>query len=39
MFSTLYVSQSGLNASKYGIENVGNNQANANTPGYKKKSC
>ncbi|HAC70806.1 FlgK family flagellar hook-associated protein [Aliarcobacter skirrowii] len=37
MFSTLYVSQSGLNASKYGIENVGNNQANANTPGYKKR--
>ena len=37
MFSTLSVSQTGLNASKYAIENVGNNQANANTPGYKKR--
>jgi len=37
MFSTLSVSQTGLNAAKYGIENVGNNQANANTPGYKKR--
>ncbi len=37
MFSTFSVSQTGLNASKYAIENVGNNQANANTPGYKKR--
>ncbi|MCD8541236.1 MAG: flagellar basal body protein [Aliarcobacter cryaerophilus] len=37
MFSTLSVSQTGLNASKYAIDNVGNNQANANTPGYKKR--
>ncbi|AXK48086.1 flagellar biosynthesis protein FlgK [Aliarcobacter trophiarum LMG 25534] len=37
MFSTLYVSQTGLNASKYAIENVSNNQANKNTVGYKKR--
>lgn len=37
MFSTLSVSQTGLNTSKYAIENVSNNQANRNTPGYKKK--
>lgn len=37
MFSTLSVSQTGLNASKYAIENVSNNQANKNTVGYKKR--
>lgn len=37
MFSTLSVSQTGLNTSKYAIENVSNNQANRNTPGYKKR--
>ena len=37
MFSTFSVSQTGLNASKYAIENVSNNQANAKTVGYKKR--
>lgn len=37
MFSTLYVSQSGLSSSKYAIDNISNNQANKNTPGYKKR--
>lgn len=37
MFSTLSVSQTGLKTARYAIENVGNNQANANTPGYKKR--
>lgn len=37
MFSTLSVSQTGLSSSKYAIDNVSNNQANRNTPGYKKR--
>ena len=37
MFSTLSVSQTGLSTSKYAIDNVSNNQANRNTPGYKKR--
>ncbi len=37
MLGTLSVSQTGLNASKYAIDSVGNNQANANTAGYKKR--
>lgn len=37
MFSTFSVSQTGLNASRQAIENVSNNQANKNTPGYKKR--
>jgi flagellar hook-associated protein 1 len=37
MLSTLSVSQSGLNAAKIAVENVSNNIANANTPGYKKR--
>lgn len=36
MISTLSVSQSGLNAAKTAVENVSNNIANENTPGYKK---
>jgi len=37
MFSTLSVAQTGLHGSKYGIDNVSNNQANKDTPGYKKR--
>ncbi|WP_198304561.1 flagellar hook-associated protein FlgK [Arcobacter vandammei] len=37
MLGTLSVSQTGLNASKYAIDSIGNNQANANTTGYKKR--
>lgn len=37
MLSTLSVSQSGLNAAKIAVENVSNNIANADTPGYKKR--
>lgn len=37
MISTLSVSQSGLNAAKTAVENVSNNVANENTPGYKKR--
>ncbi|RBQ30192.1 flagellar hook-associated protein FlgK [Aliarcobacter vitoriensis] len=37
MFSTLSVAQTGLHGSRYAIDNVGNNQANQNTPGYKKR--
>ncbi|OCL94819.1 FlgK family flagellar hook-associated protein [Aliarcobacter thereius] len=37
MFSTLHTSQTGLNASRYAIDNVSNNQANKNTIGYKKR--
>lgn len=37
MLSTLSVSQSGLNAAKTAVENVSNNIANENTPGYKKR--
>ena len=36
MLGTLSVSHTGLNASRYAIDNIGNNQANENTPGYKK---
>ena len=37
MLGTLSVSHTGLNASRYAIDNIGNNQANANTTGYKKR--
>lgn len=37
MLSTLGVSLSGLNAAKVAVENVSNNIANENTPGYKKR--
>ncbi|MFY9109871.1 flagellar hook-associated protein FlgK [Aliarcobacter butzleri] len=37
MFGSFSVAQTGLNASKYGIEIVGNNIANQNTDGYKKR--
>lgn len=37
MLNTLNVSQSGLNAAKTAVENVSNNIANENTPGYKKR--
>lgn len=37
MLSTLSVGQSGLNAAKIATENVSNNIANENTPGYKKR--
>ncbi len=37
MLNSLHVSQSGLNAAKIQVENVSNNIANENTPGYKKR--
>ena len=37
MLSTLNVSYTGLNAAKSAVENVSNNIANENTPGYKKR--
>ncbi len=37
MLGTLSVSHTGLNASRYAIDNIGNNQANENTPGYKRR--
>ncbi|MGB5791278.1 flagellar hook-associated protein FlgK [Poseidonibacter sp.] len=37
MLNSLHVSQSGLNAAKTQVENVSNNIANENTPGYKKR--
>ena len=37
MLNTLHVAQSGLQASKTQVENVMNNIANENTPGYKKR--
>ena len=37
MLGTLGVSQAGLNAAKVAVENVSNNIANENTPGYKKR--
>lgn len=37
MFGSFSVAQTGLNASKYGIEIVGNNITNQNTDGYKKR--
>lgn len=37
MLNTLNVSQTGLNAAKIAVENVSNNIANENTPGYKKR--
>ena len=37
MLKSLHVAQSGLSASKIAIENVSNNIANENTPGYKKR--
>ena len=37
MLSTLSVSQTGLNAAKTAVENISNNIANENTPGYKKR--
>ncbi len=36
MLKSLNVAQSGLSASKIAVENVSNNIANENTPGYKK---
>lgn len=37
MLNSIHVSQSGLNAAKTQVENVSNNIANENTPGYKKR--
>ncbi len=37
MLNTLSVSQTGLNTAKHAVENVSNNLANENTPGYKKR--
>jgi flagellar hook-associated protein 1 FlgK len=37
MLGTLNVSQTGLNAARVAVENVSNNIANENTPGYKKR--
>ncbi len=37
MLKSLNVAQSGLSASKIAVENVSNNIANENTPGYKKR--
>lgn len=37
MLNTLNVSITGLNAAKIAVENVSNNIANENTPGYKKR--
>lgn len=37
MLNTLNVSQTGLAASRAGVENVQNNVANENTPGYKRR--
>lgn len=37
MLGTLSVSHTGLNAARYAIDTIGNNQANENTPGYKKR--
>jgi flagellar hook-associated protein 1 FlgK len=37
MISSLNVALSGLNAAKIAVENVSNNIANENTPGYKKR--
>lgn len=37
MLGALSVSHTGLNAARYAIDNIGNNQANENTPGYKKR--
>ena len=37
MLGTLNVSLTGLNAAKIAVENVSNNIANENTPGYKKR--
>ena len=37
MLSTLNVSYTGLSAAKTAVENVSNNIANENTPGYKKR--
>uniref|UniRef100_UPI0040488063 flagellar hook-associated protein FlgK n=1 Tax=Aliarcobacter sp. TaxID=2321116 RepID=UPI0040488063 len=37
MLNTLNVAHSGLNAAKIAVENVSNNIANENTPGYKKR--
>ena len=37
MLNTLNVSITGLNAAKIAVENVSNNIANENTPGYKRR--
>jgi len=37
MFNSLYVAQSGLNAARVSVNNISNNIANENTPGYKKR--
>ncbi|XPV68976.1 MAG: flagellar basal body protein [Halarcobacter sp.] len=36
MLNSLNVAQTGLSAAKVAVENVSNNIANQNTPGYKK---
>jgi flagellar hook-associated protein 1 FlgK len=38
MLNSLYIAQTGLNTSKVSLENVTNNIANENTPGYKKRT-
>ena len=37
MINSLYISQSGLDASRYAVENASNNIANENTDGYTKR--
>lgn len=37
MLGTLNVSQTGLSAARISVENISNNIANENTPGYKKR--
>jgi flagellar hook-associated protein 1 FlgK len=37
MLKSLNVAQTGLSAAKIAVENVSNNIANENTPGYKKR--
>ena len=37
MINTLSVSSSGLAAARENVENISNNLANENTPGYKKR--
>ena len=37
MFNSLNVAQSGLNAARVSVNNISNNIANENTPGYKKR--
>jgi flagellar hook-associated protein 1 FlgK len=37
VLNSLYVAQSGLTAARVSVENVSNNLANENTPGYKRR--